>query len=595
MTTSMIETRERALLSGNEAIARGAWEAGVRVASAYPGTPSTETLQALVTYEDVDTRWATNEKVAVDVALGASLGGARALAVMKHVGLNVAADTFMTAAYTGVGAGLVIMVADDPGMHSSQNEQDTRLYARMGLVPLLEPSDSQEAKDFTKLGFEVSERFDTPVLLRSTTRISHNRGIVVLEDRAEVPVGGFHPDPSKYVMLPAYARGRHPVVLERLTRLTTYAEELVTEEGADTRAGIVTAGVPYQYVKEVLPEARILKLGMTFPVPVERIRSFAAGVERLVVVEELEPFLEETLKAAGIHVEGKAYFPRTGELSPDLVHDGFAALGLVEPRSSAPTPPPTVVRPPLLCAGCPHTVPYWSLKRLGAVVTGDIGCYTLAALEPLATMDTCVSMGASIGMATGLAASGGADKPVVATIGDSTFLHGGVPALMDAVYNQADITVVILDNGTVAMTGGQEHPGTGRTLSGQETRAVDLPALCRAIGVDDLHVVDPYDVSATLRAIEQAMAHRGPSVVITYRPCIEAPVRIKDRPFWVDADACTACQLCMNLGCPAILWTSETFEGRRKVTIDTEICTGCTLCAQLCPPRAILPVQEVGS
>ncbi len=583
--------RDRALLSGNEAIARGAWEAGVRVATGYPGTPSTETLQALVTYEGVDARWATNEKVALDVALGASLGGARALATMKHVGLNVAADTFMTSSYTGVGAGLVIMVADDPGMHSSQNEQDTRLYARMGLVPLLEPSDSQEAKEYTKLAFEVSERFDTPVLLRSTTRISHNRGIVSLDERTEVPVKGFRPDPSKFVMLPAYARGRHPVVLERIDRLTELAAELATEEGTDRRVGIVTAGVPYQYVKEVLAEARILKLGMSYPVPVERIRRFAATVDRLVVVEELEPFLEETLRAAGIDVEGKAFFPRTGELSPDLVHDGLAALGLVEPRITGPEPPTTVVRPPLMCPGCPHTVPYWSLKRLGATVTGDIGCYTLAALEPLATMDTCVAMGASIGMASGLAASGGSDQPVVATIGDSTFLHGGVPALMEAVYNQANITVVILDNGTVAMTGGQEHPGTGRTLAGQETRAVDLPALCRAVGVEDLHVVDPYDVSATLRAIEQAMAHRGPSVVITYRPCVEAPIRVKDRPYRVDPEACTACQLCMNLGCPAIVWTAETFEGRRKVTIDTTVCTGCTLCAQLCPPRAILPVE----
>lgn len=589
MTT--IVTRERALLSGNEAIARGAWEAGVRVAAAYPGTPSTETLQALAAYEGVDARWATNEKVAVDVALGASLGGARALAAMKHVGLNVAADTFMTAAYTGVGAGLVIMVADDPGMHSSQNEQDTRLYARMGLVPLLEPSDSQEAKDFTKLGFEVSERFDTPVLLRSTTRISHNRGIVTLEDREEVPVRGFRADPSKYVMLPAYARGRHPVVLDRLERLTEYASELVSEEGDDPRVGIVTAGVPYQYVKEVLPDARILKLGMSFPVPVERIRRFAATVDRLVVVEELEPFLEDTLRAVGIEVEGKRYFPRTGELSPDLVHDGLAALGLIAPRPTAPAPPTTVVRPPLLCPGCPHTVPYWSLKRLGATVTGDIGCYTLAALEPLATMDTCVAMGSSIGMASGLAASGGSEHPVVATIGDSTFLHAGVPALMEAVYNRANITVIILDNGTVAMTGGQDHPGTGRTLAGEKTRAVDLSALCRAVGVEDVHVVDPYDVPAMMRAIEQAIAYRGPSVVITYRPCVVAPERIKDRPFWVDPEACTACQLCMNLGCPAILWTAETFEGRRKVTIDTDLCTGCTVCAQLCPPRAILPVE----
>ncbi|HHC09161.1 MAG TPA: indolepyruvate ferredoxin oxidoreductase subunit alpha [Actinobacteria bacterium] len=588
--TLLVEA-DRALLSGNEAIARGAWEAGVVVASAYPGTPSTETLEAMAAYPEVDARWATNEKVAVDVALGASLGGVRALAVMKHVGLNVAADTFMSATSTGVGAGLVIMVADDPGMHSSQNEQDTRFYARFGLVPLLEPSDSAEAKEFTKLAFEVSERFDTPVLLRSTTRISHNRGIVELGPRGEVPVRGFQRNPHKYVMLPAYARDRHPWVLERLERLTDYAAELAVEEGDDPKVGIVTAGVPYQYVKEVYPDAHLLKLGMSFPIPIERIRRFADAVERLIVVEELEPFLEEQLRAAGIEVVGKDLFPRVGELSPDLVHDGLAKAGILEPREPGPAPPTTVARPPLLCAGCPHMVPYWALKRLGATVTGDIGCYTLAALDPIATMDTCVAMGSSIGMASGLAASGGSDAPVVATIGDSTFLHGGVPALMEAVYNQANITVVILDNGTVAMTGGQEHPGSGTTLKGEETRPVDIPALCRAVGVEDVHVVDPYDVPATMRAFEEAIAHRGPSVVITYRPCIEAPVRIKDRPYEVVAADCTACQLCMNLGCPAIIWTDETFEGRRKVTIDPTLCTGCTLCAQLCPPRAIVPVE----
>ncbi len=590
MTTLSVRA-DRALLSGNEAIARGAWEAGVHVAAAYPGTPSTETLQALAGYDEVDSRWATNEKVAVDVALGASLGGARAFAAMKHVGLNVAADTFMTASYVGVGGGLVIMVADDPGMHSSQNEQDTRLYARLGLVPLLEPSDSAEAKDYTKLAFDVSEEFDTPVLLRSTTRISHNRGIVPLETRREVAVRGFRRDPAKYVMLPAYARGRHPVILERLERLAGYAGDLAAEEGTDGRVGIVTAGVPYQYVKEVAPDLRILKLGMTYPIPIERIRRFAETVDRLVVVEELEPFLEEALLAAGLDVVGKAFFPRTGELSPDLVRDGLAALGVADPRPPVPDAPTTVTRPPLMCPGCPHMVPYWSIKRLGATVTGDIGCYTLAALEPLATMDTCISMGASIGMASGMAASGGSDEPVVATIGDSTFLHGGVPALMEAVYNDANMTVVILDNGTTAMTGGQEHPGTGTTLAGEKARAVDIPALCRAVGVEDLHVVDPYDVSATLRAIEQAMAYRGTSVVITHRPCVEAPLRVKDRPFEVVPDNCTACQLCMNLGCPAIVWTDEVFEGRRKVTIDAAMCTGCTLCAQLCPPRAIVPVE----
>ncbi len=583
----------RLLLSGNEAIARGAYEAGVRVASGYPGTPSTEILQTLGREEAVDVRWSPNEKVALDVALGASFGGARALATMKHVGLNVAADTFMTAAYTGVGAGLVIVSADDPGMHSSQNEQDNRYYARFAGVPLLEPSDSAEAKAATKLAFAISEEFDTPVLVRTTTRVSHNRGVVAIEPPEDPPAGGFRRNPQKYVMLPGHARRRHPVLLDRLERLTRYVEEspLTVAVGTDDRVGVVTAGIPYHYVREVLPDARILKLGMSFPLPVERIREFAASVERLFVVEELEPFLEDAIRAAGIAVEGKAFFPRIGELTPDIVHDGFALAGVLPPRTAVDPGPDTVVRPPLLCPGCPHTVPFLALKRLEATVTGDIGCYTLAALEPLASMDTCVAMGASIGAAIGLDASGGVDGPIVATIGDSTFLHGGIQGLMDAVYADADITVVILDNGTVAMTGGQPHPGTGVTLKGDPARPVDIPALCRALGVEDVHTVDPYDVAATFRALEAAIAHPGPSVVITNRPCVEAPRKVRDLPYRVELADCIACQACTTLGCPSIVWAEETYEGRRKVVIDSTTCTGCTLCAQLCAPRAIVPVE----
>ena len=582
----------RVLLSGNEAVARGAIEAGATIAAGYPGTPSTEILESLAGRDDIDVRWSPNEKVALDVVMGASLGGVRALAAMKHVGLNVASDTFMTSAYTGVGAGVVIVTADDPGMHSSQNEQDNRFYARMAGVPLLEPSDSVEAKDFTKLGFEVSEEFDTPVLLRTTTRISHNRGIVETAPPVAKQVPGFTPDPAKYVMIPAYARRRRPVLLDRLQRLTEYVEAspLTIESGTGDDFGVVTSGIAYNYVREVLPDARVLKLGMTHPLPIERIRTFAASVGRLFVVEELDPFLEEAMLVAGIEVEGKSLFPQAGELSPDTVRRGFASAGVVGAVPDVEPLPLTVVRPPLMCPGCPHTPPFLALKRLGAVVTGDIGCYTLAALEPLAAMDTCVAMGSSIGMAVGLAASGGADGPVVAAIGDSTFMHGGIAGLSEAVYNKANITVLLLDNGTVAMTGGQEHPGTGVTLQGSETSAVDLVALCKALGVNDVRVVDPYDLAATYAALEGAIAHAEPSVVITNRPCVEAPLKIRDRPYEVIAENCTACQACMTAGCPSIVWSEETFEGRRKVVIDPVTCTGCTLCAQLCPPFAIVPV-----
>ncbi len=582
------------LLSGNEAVARGAVEAGALVAVGYPGTPSTEILESIADRTDIDVRWSPNEKVALDVALGASLGGVRALATMKHVGLNVAADTFMTMAYTGVGAGLVIACADDPGMHSSQNEQDTRAYARMGGVPLLEPSDSSEAKEFTALAFDISEQFDTPVLVRTTTRVSHNRGVVKLGPRADKPVTGFKRNPTKYVMIPGHARARRPVFLDRLKRLSEYAETspLTVELDGTSDFGVITSGISHHYVREVLPDARILKLGMSYPLPIERIREFAATVDRLFVVEELDPHVENDLHAADIMVEGKAFFPQIGELSPDAVRRGFAKAGILPTQISIEPAPPTVARPPLMCPGCPHTPPFLVLKRIGAVVTGDIGCYTLAALQPLAAMDTCVAMGSSIGMAIGLAASGGADGPVVATIGDSTFIHGGIAALADAVYSQANITVLILDNGTTAMTGGQEHPGTGLTLQGSDTTPIDFVALCKALGVRDVRVIDPYDVAATYAALEGAAAHVGPSVVITNRPCVEAPMKIRDLPYEVIADACTACQACMTAGCPSIIWSDETFEGRRKVYIDTDTCTGCTLCAQLCPPLAIVPVTK---
>jgi indolepyruvate ferredoxin oxidoreductase alpha subunit len=395
-------------------------------------------------------------------------------------------------------------------------------------------------------------------------------------------------------MIPGHARNRRPVLLERLEQLTKYVEAspLTVESGAGTDFGVVTSGISHHYVREVLPDAKLLKLGMSYPVPMDRIREFAGSVDRLFVVEELDPHVENAIRAAGIAVEGKAFFPQIGELNPDVVRRGFAAAGILPDHAAVDPAPATVARPPLMCPGCPHTPPFLVLKRLGAVVTGDIGCYTLAALQPLAAMDTCVAMGSSIGMAVGMAASGGAGGPVVATIGDSTFLHGGIQGLADAVYSQANITVLILDNGTVAMTGGQEHPGTGVTLQGSDTTAVDLVALCEALGVRHVQVVDPYDLAATYGALESAIAQAGPSVVITNRPCVEAPMKIRDKPFEVIAEACTACQACMTAGCPSIVWSDETHEGRRKVVIDAVTCTGCTLCVQLCPPLAIVPVPD---
>ena len=592
------------LLSGNEAIAQGAREAGVHVAAGYPGTPSTEILEALARLDPdrrVHVEWSTNEKVAIDVALGASLGGSRALVTMKHVGLNVASDTFMTAPYTGVGGGLVIVVADDPGMHSSQNEQDSRAYARMAGVPLLEPADSAECREFTIAAFAISERFDTPVLVRTATRIAHARGLVRPGPVRAPGVSKFVPQPAKYVMLPGNARRRRLALLERLRALERFADEcgLHRVDQGDVDIGIVTSGIAYQYVREVCPRASVLKLGLTHPLPAATVRAFADSVRRVIVVEELEPCLEERLRALGIPVEGKVFFPADGELNPERVRDGLIAAGALRPsarRRAAPADGAVsaAVRPPVLCPGCPHVVPFVALRDLDAIVMGDIGCYTLAANEPLSAMDSCVAMGSSIGMACGLARSGGADRPVVAAIGDSTFLHAGIPALIDAVCNGTRITVLVLDNRTTAMTGGQAHAGSGANLRGDPARAIDIAALCRTIGAST-EVVDPYDVAATHRALERAVASPGVSVVIADRPCVESPRKIRERPYEVVTDRCVACQLCVDLGCPSILWGNDRFEGRPIVTIETETCSGCTVCAQLCPTEAIVPVALAGA
>ncbi len=584
-------------LMGNEAIARGAWEAGVKVGSAYPGTPSTEILEALGSYPaaDVDAQWGTNEKVALDVAIGASFAGVRALCAMKHVGLNVASDSLMSIAYIGVNGGLVLVVCDDPGMHSSQNEQDTRLFGQFAKVPVLEPSDAQEAKDFTKLAFELSEQFDTPVIVRSTTRLSHCRSPVQLEEREQHESFGFKDLPSKNVTLPAHARARHPLVLEREQKLKDYLEdsELIRWERRDTKVGVITLSTSYTYVREVVPQASVLKLGASFPLAEDTVRRFCESVDRVLVVEELEPVIEREIRALGIAVEGKAFFPQVGEFSPEVVRDGFQQAGVVK---ALPTikglEVKGVARPPVLCAGCSHTATYMAMRSINARVMGDIGCYTLGAIEPLKAIDTCVCMGASIGIAIGMAKAGATDRPVVATIGDSTFIHAGIPALIDAVYNNANITVLLLDNHTVAMTGGQDHPGTGRTLRGEETHRLDFEQLIRAIGVKWVKCVDSYDLATLYQSCREATEYDGVAVVISNRPCVLDPVRIKGTPFTVHSESCTACQACMNLACPAISWGEEMFDGHHKVKIDQAACMGCSLCAQVCPTDSI-QVSEV--
>ena len=584
-------------LTGNEAIARGAWEAGVRVAAAYPGTPSTEIMESLGDYPaaDLHAQWSTNEKVALDVAIGAALTGQRALAAMKHVGLNVAADSFMSQTYIGTNAGLVLVVCDDPGIHSSQNEQDSRIYGQFAMVPILEPGDAQEALEMTRQAFELSEQFDTIVLVRSTTRLSHTRSAVTLGERTEAPARSFIEQPAKNVMIPAHARGRHVAIIEREARLRSHFETspLNRWEPGDTSIGVITAGTCYAYVREVLPAASVLKLGATWPLPPQLLQRFCASVERVFVVEELEPVIEKELNALGITVEGKAWFPRSGEFSPELLRAGFEKAGVLAPRAAANGwTPEAVVRPPVLCAGCPHTSTFMAVRASGARVAGDIGCYTLGCLDPLRGLDTSVAMGCSIGNAIGMAKAG-EPKPVMATIGDSTFLHAGLPPLIDAVYNDANITVLLLDNGITAMTGGQDHPGTGRTLRGTPAPRVDYEALVRAIGVKWVRTVDSYDLAVMYQTLREAIAHRGVSVVISNRPCVLDPVKIKGPPLKVIEPLCNACQSCMNLGCPALTWGEGTFEGRHKVHIDESLCIGCTLCAQVCTIDCIKPPSAV--
>lgn len=568
------------LMLGNEGVARGAYEAGVRVATAYPGTPSTEITESIAEYDDIYAEWSPNEKVALEVAIGASIGGARAIVSMKHVGLNVAADPLFTVSYTGVNGGLVIVVADDPGMHSSQNEQDSRYYARSAHIPMLEPSDSQEAKDFVKMAFEISEKYDTPVFIRMTTRVAHSQSLVEIADREPIPLKEYKKDFSKYVMMPGMARKRHIVVEERMKRLQEDCSSFSInriEEG-DKSIGIITSGIVYQYAKEAFPNASFLKLGMIHPLPKKLIEEFASKVEKVYVLEELEPVIEEQIRSWGIDVIGKELFSVQGEYSAKLIEERIKRVEVQ--KVSAENLP---MRPPVLCPGCPHRAAYYVIKKLKLHVMGDIGCYTLGALPPLETVDACVCMGASIGMAHGVAKARGKDfaKKTVAVIGDSTFIHSGITGLIDIVYNNGIATVIILDNSTTAMTGHQDHPATGRTIKGEPAPVLNLVELVKAVGIKNVRVVDPFDLEGSERILREETQKEEPSVIIFKRPCALLD-KTFETPLKIDSSACRRCGLCLRLGCPAI---ENKDEGR--IIINYALCNGCGLCERVCKFNAI--------
>ena len=593
------------LLSGNEAIARGAYESGIVLASAYPGTPSTEILENIVKYEEIIAEWAPNEKVALDVAVGGAYAGARTMAVMKHVGVNVAADSLFYASMTGTEGGLVLICADDPAMHSSQNEQDNRHYCRFARIPCLEPSNSQEAKDLVGVALEISEEFDTPVMVRITTRIAHSHTLVEITDRKPNFNKGpydYRIDRAKYVMVPGNARRRKPVIETRIKNLEHFAESFVYNrvEMGDESLGIVTNGISYQYVKEVFPTASVLRLGMTYPTPRNLIYNFARKVGRLIVVEELDPFIEDEIRLMGIPVEGKNIFPKMGELSPSVLRDCAIQAGLVTPfepenRFIDENLFPIPLRPPLLCPGCPHRGVFAITKKLKLVVNGDIGCYTLGFLPPLSALHSCGCMGASIGVSHG-ASKVGIKQKNVAVLGDSTFFHTGMPALLNTAYNHSETVTVILDNRTTAMTGHQENPSTGKDLAGKTTVKIDFEALAHALGIEHTYRVDPYDLKQTETAFREALSVTGPAVVIAERECALLPEARKE---WVALDVnserCNGCGLCFMIGCPAIIPSEEVDvkTSRFLAKIEPLLCTGCNICAQVCARGAIYTREEI--
>ena len=569
------------LMLGNEAVARGVFEAGVTVVSSYPGTPSTEITEFIAKYDEIYAEWAPNEKVAVEVAIGASIGGARAFSAMKHVGLNVAADPLFTVSYTGVGGGLVIAVADDPGMHSSQNEQDSRHYARAAKVPMLEPSDSEECLRYTKVAYKLSEKFDTPILLRLSTRVSHSQSLAQTGEREDFELKGYTKNPQKYVMMPAMAQKRHVVVEERTIAMAEFAEttDLNSVEMNDTKIGIITSGAAYQYAKEALPNASFLKLGMVYPLPKTLILDFASKVDTLYVIEELDDFIETHCKKIGIKVIGKQLFSLLGEINAAIIKEKILHESIEKTTLDQQAPP----RPPVLCPGCPHRGVFYVLNKLKLYVSGDIGCYTLGALAPLSAMDACVCMGASISMLHGFDKARGKEQAIksVAVIGDSTFIHSGITGLIDIVYNKGNSTVIILDNSITGMTGHQQNPTTGLTIKNEPTTNVDLVKLAEAIGVKRIQVCDPFQLAEFEKLVKEEIEADEPSVIIAQRPCALLK-SVKPQPvFVIDEDKCTGCKMCMRLGCPAITM------GDKKATIDEVQCIGCSLCEKVCKFGAI--------
>ena len=576
------------LILGNEAVARGLYEAGCSFVSSYPGTPSTEITEAVAKYSEVYAEWAPNEKVAMEAAFGASLAGRRSFCGMKHVGLNVAADPLFTISYTGVNGGMVIGVADDAGMHSSQNEQDSRHYARSAKIPMLEPSDSAEALAFAKLAYALSEQFDTPVLLKMCTRVSHSQSVVEIGERVE-SVKEYKKDIPKYVMMPGNAKKRHPVVEARTKALIAYAEEADinrVEDGKDHSIGIITSSTSYQYVKEVCGDTYpVLKLGMIWPLPEEKIRKFAVSVEKLVVVEELDGFIESHCHDLGLTCTGKDAFSNIDELMPLTVAAKLSATWETGAKLNEAIPP----RPPVMCAGCPHRGLFYTLKKNKITVLGDIGCYTLGAVAPLAAVDSVICMGASVSGLHGFskAQQGAMDGNTVAVIGDSTFMHSGITGLVNMAYNESNATVIIVDNSITGMTGHQQNPTTGFNLKGDPCAKIDLETLCKAVGIRRVRVIDPYNLSECDAVIKEELAAKEPSVIISRRPCALLKYVKHNAPLSVDPDKCVGCKACMKIGCPAI----SIIDGKAKV--DETLCVGCGVCEQLCKPGALKSPKEV--
>lgn len=580
----------RELLSGNEAIARGAYEAGATVATGYPGTPSTEILENVARYKsDIYSEWSPNEKVAFEVAAGASCAGARSIVTMKHVGLNVAADPLMTLSYIGVEGGFVACVADDPGMHSSQNEQDTRQYARFAKVPIFEPSDSQEAKDFLRLAMDVSEKYKVPAILRSTTRVSHSKSLVDLRSRKEIEREiGIEKNPPRFVPIPVWGRVMKEKVADRLGLLAEEAErsEANRIEIRDKSLGIITSSMAYQYVREVWPQASVLKLGFSYPFPDGLIREFAGSVDRLLVVEELDDFIEEHVRSLGIECQGREFVPGVGELSVTRLRGSRARMEGREPKSlDQRFAEGLPARPPVLCPGCPHRGVFYALGKHDVVVSGDIGCYSLGAFKPLDRIDIILCMGGGVSMAHGFDKAGDKRK-VVGVVGDSTFFHSGITGLIDIVYNRGSSTIIVLDNRTTAMTGHQDHPGTGLTLMGEDTKAISIQEVGKACGVDRISTVNPYDLEETERAIAEELAAEDPSLIVSLAPC---PLRERRRVGPVraiDPELCKGCKKCLKLGCPAIQFDGEVPK------INIHLCGGCGLCQEVCPHNAISSQED---